>query len=175
MATQSIPPLVLADPSDDPEHYELLNGRWMKKAVGRKEHSKMGRILFSLLLPFAEKLNCALETEWTVIQGEKRIIPDVTMSYPAPDYAISDGYLVAPAFLVVETRSPGQRLRTLIDKCQVDHFEMGNSTCWIIDTEEEHGYQCQHGAPPSVVEVLTAGSDIQIPVVSMFEAFRKNR
>ncbi|MGA8599313.1 MAG: Uma2 family endonuclease [Bryobacteraceae bacterium] len=172
MAIHVVPPLVLADPSDDPEHYEFLNGQWVKKDVGRKEHSKMGRILFNLLLPFARQLNCALDTEWTIVQGRKKIIPDVTMSFPAPDYSMSDGYLVAPAMLVVETRSPRQRLSKLIDKCLNDHFGMDNRTCWIVDIEQELGYECKAETGQAVVvETLTAGPAIRIPVASVFSAF----
>jgi hypothetical protein len=113
MAIQSVPPLVLSDPTDDPERYEFLSGHWVKKDVGRKEHSKMGRVLFELLQPFAEKLGCELELEWSVIKNGERIIPDITMSFPAPDFRVENDYLVALAFLVVKTRSRNQRLRSL--------------------------------------------------------------
>lgn len=175
MAIQSVPPLVLTDPTDDPERYELLSGRWVKKDVGRKEHSKMGRVLFELLQPSAEKLGCELELEWSVIKNGERIIPDVTMSFPAPNFRIENDYLIAPAFLVIETRSKNRRLRSLFDKCRNEHHRIGNSTCWIIDIDEELGYQYDLGSAPASVDLLKCTDAIELPVPSIFEAFRGKR
>lgn len=175
MAIQSVPPLVLTDPTDDPERYEFLSGRWVKKDVGRKEHSKMGRVIFELLHPFAETLGCELELEWAVVKNGERIIPDVTMSFPTPHFRIENGYLVAPALLVVETRSKNQRLRSLFDKCRNEHHRIGNSTCWIIDIDEELGYQYDLGSVPASVDVLKCADIIQLPVTTIFEAFRVKR
>ena len=178
MATRTIPPLVLTDPTDDPELYELLDGRWLKKeSVGHIRHSRMCRILFDLLLPFCKRYGLAVEREWTVIRDGKKIIPDVTVSYPQPQP--QEGYLVAPAFLAVETKLPGQRLQKLINKCLIDHHSMGTPYCWILDIEEELGYECHcETGKAIVVPVLTLGNcqwPINLPVKTIFNAFAKAR
>ena len=169
----TIPPLHLLDASDNPEHYELLNGGWEKKeSVGPFDHSAMDRAVYNLLRPFAKQLGCKLEQEWTVVLDGKKIVPDVTLSYPAPDYRIKDGYPVAPAFLVVESRSQGQRLQRLVDKCVQDHHAMGTPYCWIIDIESETGYECHRGQTTAqAVPVLTAGPVISLTVDRIFTEF----
>lgn len=176
MTAGPAPPLILPDATDDPEFYELLGSKWVRKeSVGRKEHSKMGRILFGLLLPFAEQYDLMIETEWTIVQGERKIIPDVTVSRPQPQ--IHDDYLVAPALLAVETRSRGQRLQTLIDKCLVDHHAMGTPYCWILDIDEELGYECHREIGKAVVApTLSLGNyslPIELRVKNIFEAFHQ--
>ena len=101
----------------------------------------MGRVISQLLRPFSKQLGCKLEQEWSVVLGGKKIVPDVTLSYPAPDYLVEDGYLVAPAFLVVESRSEGQRLQKLVDKCVQDPAPMGTPHCWLIDIQTEPAYE----------------------------------
>jgi Uma2 family endonuclease len=169
------PPLVLNSPLDNPEHYEFLRGCWSKKeSVGRIDHSEIELILRALLQPFAEKLRARVIHEWTVVCGSEKIIPDVTFSFPDPQ--IRDGYLVAPAFLAVESRSKGQRLKALLDKCRLDHHRMGTPYCWIIDTEEECAYECHKGMNGMhlLVDMLTAGPDINLSVAEIFNEFKNS-
>lgn len=172
----AIPPLRLIDPSDDPEHYEFLNGHWEKKeSVGREEHSRMGRVMRYLLRDIARQLGSKVEQEWTVLGGERKIIPDVTLSLPAPLYKIADGYLVAPALLAVESRSKGQRLQKLVDKCIHEHHPMGTRYCWIIDIEKQVAYECHAERPEAVpVSALSFGTEhsFSLPVDRLFEQFR---
>ncbi len=65
-----------------------------------------------MLEQFQLKLGGSLEIEWTMLNGPDKLIPDVTFSFPAPK--LSDGYLVAPAFLVVEAASKDQSLSSLL-------------------------------------------------------------
>jgi Uma2 family endonuclease len=167
-------PLVLNNPHDDPEHYEFLRGRWSKKeSVGRADHSDMEVVISALLRPIAASLNARVRHEWTVVYGPEKIIPDVTFSFPNPE--VHEGYLVAPAFLAVECRSTGQKLRMLLDKCRLDHHRMGTLYCWIIDAEEECAYECHNGmnGMHRLVDTLTAGPDVSLSVNEIFEAFQK--
>lgn len=167
-------PLVLTDPHDNPEHYEFLRGHWAKKkSVGRADHSNIEIIIWVLLRPIAASLNARVIHEWTIVYGPEKIIPDVTFSFPSPE--IREGYLVAPAFLVVECRSAGQKLKTLLDKCRMDHHRMGTPYCWIVDTEEECAYECHKAMNGThrLVDTLTAGPDVSLSVAEIFEQFRK--
>ncbi|HWF47183.1 MAG TPA: Uma2 family endonuclease [Bryobacteraceae bacterium] len=173
MAANTVP-LALNDPHDNPEHYEFLRGQWSKKeSVGRVDHSDIEMIIWALLRPIAITLHARVAHEWTIVYGSERIIPDVTLSFPNPE--ISDGYLVAPAFLVVECRSRHQRMRTLLDKCRLDHHRMGTPHCWIIDTEEECAYEChkEMNGMHRLVDTLTAGPDVSLGVADIFEEFKR--
>ena len=172
MATELILPVEQLD--DDFEHYELLDGRMVRKeSVGRKKHAQLGRIIRSLLVPFQQKLGGDLESEWTVLNGPDKLIPDVTFSFPSP--TLSDGYLVAPAFLVVETSSKGQSLSSLFRKCRDKYHPFGTPYCWVIDLEEEAGYEC-HKADNGLfrlVETLTAGPDVVLAVSAIFKELKQ--
>lgn len=172
-ANPAPPPLTLENPHDDPEQYEFLRGQWEKKeSVGRGDHSDIELIVLSLLRPFAQRIGARVKQEWTVVLGMEKIIPDVTFSFPNPE--IRDGYLVAPAFLVVESRSTGQRLERLVDKCRLDHHRMGTPYCWILDTDEEAAYEChkEMNGTHRLVDTLTAGPDISLSTGEVFEQFR---
>jgi Uma2 family endonuclease len=173
VAANVAPPLVLEDPHDNPEQYEFVRGCWRKKeSAGRADHSDIEFVVLSLLRPIAQRLGARVKQEWTVVHGPEKIIPDVTFSFPNPE--IRDGYLVAPAFLVVESRSSGQRLRTLIDKCRLDHHRMGTPFCWILDTDEETAYECHQDMKGMhrLVETLTAGPEISLSAAEVFSQFR---
>jgi Uma2 family endonuclease len=75
--------------------------------------------------------------------GLRRSSP--TWPYSFKNLEIRQGYLVAPAFLAVESRSTGQRLKALLDKCRLDHHRMGRPYCWVIDAEEECACECHQG------------------------------
>jgi Uma2 family endonuclease len=172
MATELVSPGIQVD--DKPEHYELLNGRMIRKAsVGRKKHSDLEVIILDMLRPLAKNAGAAVAHEWTMLNGPDRVIPDVTFSFPEPK--LSDGYLVAPAFLVVETASKDQSLSSLLRKCRDRYHPFGTPYCWVIDSDEEAGYEC-HKADNGLfrlVDVLTAGPDINISVNAIFEELRK--
>ena len=170
MATELVLPAERAD--DDPEHYELLDGHMVRKeSVGRKKHAQLARILRELLVPFQQRLGGTLESEWTILIGSDKLIPDVTFSSPNP--TLSDGYLVAPAFLVIETASKDQSLSSLFRKCRDKYHPYGTPYCWVINSEEEAAYEC-HKADNGLfrlVDTLTAGPDVSLPVAAIFEGF----
>ena len=172
MATELVSPDLHFD--DNPERYELLDGRRIRKAsVGRLKHSQVERIVWELLKPYRQKVGGSLEIEWTMLNGQDKVIPDVTFSYPEPK--LSDGYLVAPAFLVVETASKDQSLTSLLRKCRDRYHPFGTPYCWVIDSDEEAGYEC-HKADNGLfrlVDVLTAGPDINLPVNAIFDELKK--
>lgn len=172
MATELISPATYAD--DDPEHYELLDGRMVRKAsVGRVKHAQIDRVVWALLREFQQKLGGTLEMEWTMLNGPDKLIPDVTFSFPNPK--LSDGYLVAPAFLVVETSSKDQSLSSLFKKCRQRYHPFATPYCWVIDSQEEAGYEC-HKADYGLfrlVDVLTAGPEISIAVSNIFDELKK--
>jgi Uma2 family endonuclease len=172
-ANATPPPLVLENPHDSPEQYEFVRGQWRKKeSVGRGDHSDIEFVVLSLLRPIAQRLGARVKQEWTVAYGTEKIIPDVTFSFPNPE--IRDGYLVAPAFLAVESRSSGQRLKRLVDKCRLDHHRMGTPYCWILDTGEEAAYEChkEMSGMHRLVETLTAGPEIRLSADEIFAQFR---
>ena len=175
MATKAaVPPLSAYDDSNDPEYFEFLDGRWIKKkSVGRRKHSQLNRIVRSALAPFAQKMNSVVEEEWTVMYGEEKAVPDVTFSFPS--YGEKDGYLVAPAFLVVESVSPKQRRTTLFDKCRQKYHVWGVPYCWILDPEEEAGYEAHREMNGlfRLTDVLTAGPDIELAVADVFETLNQ--
>ncbi len=84
-------------------------------------------------------MGSTVEEEWTVVYEDEKAVPDTTFSFPS--YQERDGYLVAPAFLVVESVSPKQRRRALFDKCRHKYHAWGVPYCWILDLEEEAGYE----------------------------------
>ncbi len=172
MATELVIPATYVD--DDPEHYELLDGRMVRKAsVGRKKHSRIDRIVWALLQESQQKLGGTLEMEWTMLNGAEKLIPDVTFSFP--NHQEFDGYLVAPAFLVVETSSQDQSLSSLFKKCREKYHFFGTPYCWVIDSQEEAGYEC-HKADNGLfrlVDVLTAGPEVSISVSAIFDELKK--
>ena len=172
MATELVTPVTYVD--DDPEHYELLDGRSVRKAsVGRLKHAQIERVVWALLREFQQKLGGTLEMEWTMLNGADKLIPDVAFSFPTPK--LSDGCLVAPAFLVVETSSQDQPLSSLFKKCRQEYHPFGTPYCWVIDSQEEVGYE-GHKADNGLfrlVNVLTAGPEIGIPVSDIFYELKK--
>ncbi len=171
MATELVSPDAFID---DPEHFEFLDGQMVRKAsVGRKEHSQLERIIWTLLAPFREKLGGSLEMEWTILNGQDKIIPDVTFSFPDPK--ISDAYLVAPAFLVVETCSKVQSLSSLLKKCRDRYHPFDTPYCWVIDLASAAGYEC-HKANSGLfrlTDVLTAGPDVSVSLADIFDELQK--
>jgi Uma2 family endonuclease len=158
---------------DNLDNYECIGGQLIKKeSVGRKQHSQLERIVRDLLTPFATKLGGIVEHEWTLQHGEDRLIPDVTMSFP--DYHENEGFLVAPAFLVVETISKGQTVSLMAKKCRDYYHPWDTPYCWLIDTQKQAAYEChlQRGGSVTEVDVLTAGPSIQISVSDIFRAFQ---
>lgn len=161
------------DDSNDPEYFEIVGGRWIKKeSVGRRRHSQLNSIVTDLLTPFAEKLGGTVTHEWTIVRGEERVIPDVTFSFP--NFEERDGYLVAPAFLVVESLSPGQRLNAMSRKCTDVYHQWGTHYCWILDYRNEQAYEVhQEAIPDGPQSILTAGSEIQLHVDEIYSRLRK--
>jgi Uma2 family endonuclease len=162
-ANVSVPPLVLDQPLDNPEHYEFIRGQWSKKqSVGREDHSELELLITLLLQPVAKRLGSKVLPEWTIVHGDEKLIPDVTFSFP--NRTTRDGYLVAPAFLVVETKSKGQRLATLFDKCIHNYHRIGTPYCWVLDREERAAYECHRemAGAHRLVRLLTAGPDISL-------------
>jgi Uma2 family endonuclease len=158
---------------DNLENYECIGGQLIKKeSVGRKQHSQLERIVRDMLTPFATKLGCIVEHEWTLQHGEDRLIPDVTMSFP--EYHENEGFLVAPAFLVVETISKGQTVSLMAKKCRDYYHPWDTPYCWLIDTQKSAAYEChlQRGGSVIEVDILTAGPHIEISVSGIFRAFQ---
>ncbi len=156
---------MLDQPLDNPEHYELIRGQWLKKdSVGRKDHSELELKITLLLQPLAKRLNSEVLHEWTIVNGSEKLIPDVTFSFP--NWTERDDYLVAPAFLVVETKSKGQRVQTLFDKCIKDYHRIGTPYCWVLDREEQAAYECHRDMAGSHrrTNLLTAGLEISLAV-----------
>ena len=151
------------------KYLEYLDGKWIKKeGVGRRKHEKVSQAVYSLLRRYREQVGGELCEHWTILLGPDKAEPDVTLSYPV--YNEYQGYLVSPAFLVVEVRSYGQTLPYLVAKCKDRYHRSGTPYCWIIDAEAEIGYECHRdGLCPQQVEVLTAGPSIAIPVTQIFE------
>jgi Uma2 family endonuclease len=175
MATKvAVPPINVYDDSEDPEYFEILDGRWIKKeSVGRRKHSQLDRIVRSALEPFAQQMGSTVEEEWTVMHEDEKAVPDVTFSFPS--YQERDGYLVAPAFLVVESVSPKQRRTTLFEKCRQKYHVWGVPYCWILDLEEEAGYEAHREMNGlfRLTDVLTAGPDVKLTVADVFEALNQ--
>jgi Uma2 family endonuclease len=167
-ANASVPPLVLDQPLDDPEHYEFIRGHGLKKlSVGREDHSELELQITLLLQPIAKQLKAKVLQEWTIVHGEEKLIPDVTFSFA--DRKTRDGYLVAPPFLVIETKSKGHRLKTLLEKCVEDYHRIGTPYCWVLDSEEQAAYECHRdmNGAHRLVSRLTAGPDIALSVADL--------
>ncbi|MBV9035382.1 MAG: Uma2 family endonuclease [Acidobacteriaceae bacterium] len=150
------------DADDDEEHYEFLHGQKIKKeSVGRKKHSLLGKVIERMLAPLAHAQKSFIATEWTIMHGKEKAVPNVTVSFP--DWTEQDGYLVAPAFLVVESISPGQRLPKLFAKCFNTYHPWGTPYCWIIDPEDG-AYEVHRDYDGLVrpVTTLTAGQNISL-------------
>ncbi len=163
------PPLELLDE----KYLEYLDGQWIKKEnVGREKHEDVTQIIYNLLNRYRSQVGGKLAQHWTIILGPDKAEPDVTLSHPV--YNVYEGYLVSPAFLVVEVRSYGQSLPYLVNKCTKRYHRAGIPYCWIIDADTQTGYEChQVGPHPKQVETLTAGPAIAIPVPQIFEEAAK--
>lgn len=172
MATQLIDPGLGEIPvGENPEFYERIDGRWTRKeSVGRDKRSDLEMAILMLLKPFEKTLGGRVRHEWTIAYGRNKLIPDVTFSFP--EYKRERGYLVAPAWLVVETSSEDQRLSSLFKKCREQYHPSGTPYCWIIDSDEEVGYECHQemGGAIRLVEELTAGPEVKISVAEIFRS-----
>ena len=163
------PPLELLDE----KYLEYLDGQWIKKeSVGRKEHEAVTQVIYNFLNRYRSLVGRKLAQHWTIILGPDKAEPDVTLSHPV--YNTHQGYLVSPAFLVVEVRSYGQTLPYLVNKCTNRYHRAGIPYCWIIDADSQTGYEChREGLHPQRVETLTAGPIITVPVPQIFEEAAK--
>lgn len=171
MATQLVDSLISGiPPGENPEFYECINGQWKRKqSAGRDRHSDLEMAVLMLLKPFEKSLGGRVRHEWTIAYGRNKLIPDVTFSFP--EYTLERGYLVAPAWLVVETSSEDQRLSSLFKKCREQYHPSGTPYCWILDSEEEVGYECHQemGGAIRLVDELTAGPQVKIAVADIFK------
>jgi hypothetical protein len=92
--------------------------------------------------------------------GNEKFIPDVTLSFP--QYQEDDGYLVPPAFPVVESGLKDQRTTYLLRKCRTKYHANGTPYCWVIDSDDKTAYECHKEMNGMFREVdeLTAGPDM---------------
>ncbi|MBV9679854.1 MAG: hypothetical protein JO185_26200, partial [Acidobacteriaceae bacterium] len=73
-----------------------------------QKHENVTQAVYNLLNRYRLPVGSKLAQYWIMILGPDKAEPDVTLSHPV--YSIYQGYLVSPAFLVVEVRSYGQTL-----------------------------------------------------------------
>ncbi len=159
------------EPLFDDEHYELVDGRLMEKAMGAEEQfidSDFYRVLANYVL--------AHGLGWTVMEckfalphvGNNRI-PDLAyLSYSTWPKANRrpKGPLVAVApDLAVEVISPSDGGRDIIKKMQ-EYFRAGCKAVWVVwpDAEQIHVYDS-----PKSVKIYGAGDILEgDPVVPGF-------
>ena len=137
-----------------------------------QKHENVTQAVYNLLNRYRLPVGSKLAQYWIMILGPDKAEPDVTLSHPV--YSIYQGYLVSPAFLVVEVRSYGQTLPYLVNKCKNRYHRAGIPYCWIVDADNQTGYKCQRESPhPQQVEALTAGPIIKVTVAQIFEEAAK--
>ncbi len=171
MAAQTSPP-VAEDVWIDDSRYERLDGQLTERPVPGEAHADLQLKVLIALLPFQDTFGGKARQEWSVARGNDWLTPDVTFSYP--EFKTNKiGYLIAPAYLCVEVRSPTQQLSALFRKREIYH-RWGTKYCWIVDPLEKACYECTSDTAghESVVvqpDILHAGS-VEIPLASLWAA-----
>lgn len=151
----------------DDTHYERFNGAASERPVPGLEHAELQRLMVDLLLPFAAQLGGKVLQEWSISDGSADwLTPDVTFSNPEIK-TTRRGHLLAPAYLVVEIRSPDQALKVLFSKRE-QYRKWRIPYYWIVDPIESACYECSTtgvewaGIIPRA-DTLRAGT-IEVPV-----------
>ena len=134
--------------SDKP-NCEYRDGLLYPKAMPTKPHAALQFMLVLLL----RKLGLEAFSELTVhMSPTKYLVPDVVA---AP--VIQDPYPTKPVLLCCEILSPGDRLGTMLAKCD-EYHAWGVPYCWVIDPIKRTAWEYHAGAEPvRVSETLHAG------------------
>ncbi len=167
MPTQTSAPL---DLETEPEKYcERFDGQLVERNVGGGTHSDVQYNLLALLKPIAALRNARVRQEWSLAHADEWMTPDVMLSFPGELREDARGYLLAPAFLCIEIRSPSQSETELFRKCR-RYRDWGVPHCWIIDPEAQACFE-YHGGNDFILidqhDGLNAG-DIRVPASAIF-------
>ena len=118
---------------------EYRDGVLYPKAMPTKTHSALQFMLVLML----RKLGLDAVHELTVrVSPTMYLVPDVVA---AP--FIEDPYPTAPVLLCCEILSPGDRLGTMLAKCEEYHV-WGVPYCWVIDPVKRTAWEYHAGAEP---------------------------
>jgi len=141
---------------------EYVDGVLVPKAMGTRKHGKVQSRLISLIeaaFPHYEAI-----PELTVRVTDSRfLIPDVGVDRRDNP---QDPYPTAPIHLCIEILSPGDRLASVLEKCETYHA-WGTPHAWVVDPQSRRAWQYSKGSDPCEVEDLQAG-DIHQRVADIF-------
>ena len=131
------------------------------KAMPTKFHSELEFMLVLML----RKLGLEAAPEVTVrLSPTKYLVPDVIA---AP--VIQDPYPTEPVLLCCEILSPGDRLGTMLAKCE-EYHAWGVPYCWVIDPVKRTAWEYHlSGEPVRVAECLRAGQ-LEVNLAELFSA-----
>lgn len=128
---------------------EYRDGVLYPKAMPTKFHG----VLEFMLVLMLERLGLEAVNEVTVrLSATKYLVPDV-IAGPV----IQQPYPTEPVLLCCEILSPGDRLGTMLVKCE-EYHAWGVPYCWVIDPIKRTAWEYHAGAEPvRVSETLHAG------------------
>jgi Uma2 family endonuclease len=133
---------------------EYVDGVLYPKALATTVHGLL-EVTLALLL---QKQGLQAAPEVTVrLTATKYLVPDVIA---AP--TLQRPYPTEPVLLCAEILSPEDRVGAVLAKCEQYHA-WGVPFCWVIDPEEQTGWQYDAGSKPKCIDRggrLTAGQAI---------------
>ena len=139
---------------------EYIDGVLRPKPLGTSKHGYLQGLLWALLCQRGYRV----AVELTVcISPTQFLIPDVA----ADSKPFGDPYPDTPALLCIEILSPGDRVLTMLAKCE-DYHAWGVPYCWAIDPENARAWEYhREGALESRTDSLRAG-DIGIEISQLY-------
>jgi Uma2 family endonuclease len=170
MATHLISNTPAPDYTDD-SRFERIDVRWVERPVPVEKHADVQFAVAQILQQKVSVLGGKARPEWSLVDpatpDQPRadyMIPDVVAALP-PIRRANNGYLLPPAFLAVEIRSPNQS--GLIQKAE-RYISWGIEHVWIIDPDSRECLE-YHGGNTIIIarDALHAG-DIAVSIEEIF-------
>lgn len=120
-------------------------------------------LLEFMLVLMLRKLGLEAAPEVTVrISPTRYLVPDVAA---AP--VLERPYPTEPVLLCCEILSPGDRLGTMLAKCEEYHV-WGVPFCWVIDPDKRAAWEYHSGAEPVRVTTSVRAGDLTMNLEELF-------
>jgi len=167
------------EPLFDDEHFELVDGYLVEKAMGCEEQwidSQMAMFL-GLYIREYDLGRCVVEGKFALPNSKNRRIPDLAFisysTWPKAKKIPSVAFMSIAPDLVVEVISPSDGGRDIIKKMQ-EYFRAGCKAVWVVwpDAEQIHVYASPKSVTIYGITDILEGDPVvpgfRLPLIELF-------